>query len=82
MGRHRTGRWWNAAETAQIEVVERDGALFGIIVWLKNRNPDGTLFRDVDNPDPALRDRPVLGIELLRNLRPGRRAERVRGSGT
>jgi hypothetical protein len=51
------------------------------VVWL--RSPfgfDGCPLRDGENPDPALRERRVLGLELLRGLRPDtRRPGRWRG---
>lgn len=68
------GLWWNEDKTAKIEVAEQEGALAGTIVWLKNRNEDGTEFRDTKNPDPALRNRTTRGITLLEGLKAGRRA--------
>lgn len=68
------GLWWNAEKTVHVEIAERDGTLTGTAVWLKNRQEDGSPFRDTDNPDPALRDRPIKGLQLFYGLEPGRRA--------
>jgi len=65
------GLWWADQGAAQVEIRERDGALEGMIVWL--RAPfglDGCPLRDRQNPDEALRSRPVLGLKIIEDLRP------------
>jgi uncharacterized protein (DUF2147 family) len=45
--------------------------LCGDIVWLQApRETTGAPKRDVHNPDPALRARPLLGLQLIRDFRP------------
>jgi uncharacterized protein (DUF2147 family) len=56
------GTWWSPKRDSKIEVVERDHKLFGKISWL---SPDLQGAKDVQNPDPALRERPLLGLEIL-----------------
>jgi uncharacterized protein (DUF2147 family) len=51
---------------------ERDGTFSGKIVWLKER-PDRL---DVNNPDPARRGDPVLGLVILRGLRTNEDSQR------
>jgi uncharacterized protein (DUF2147 family) len=43
----------------------------GRIIWLRvPRDAGGVLDRDKNNPDPALRDRKLCGLTILRGLRP------------
>jgi uncharacterized protein (DUF2147 family) len=64
-----------------VEIRDCEGALCGRVVWL--RSPfdfDGCPLRDSENPDSELRKRQVLGVEMLRGLRPdSRRPGRWRG---
>ena len=64
------GRW--ATEDSIIEITEVDGVLRAQVVALKEpryhageAGPEGTERVDLNNPDAALRDRPILGIDLL-----------------
>jgi uncharacterized protein (DUF2147 family) len=75
------GLWWVEGGAAQVEIRDCGASLCGRVVWL--RSPfgfDGCPLRDGENPDPALRKRRVLGLEMLRGLRPDtRRPGRWRG---
>ena len=65
-----TGIWWVDRGSARVEITEQQGELHGHIVWLRSPfGDDGCPLADRDNPDTALRSRPVLGLELLRGLR-------------
>ena len=65
-----TGLWWAEGGAAQVEVVRCGDALCGRVAWLRSPlDESGCLVRDRENPDPALRGRSVIGIELLRDLR-------------
>ncbi len=56
-----SGVYWNKEKDAQISIYPKeDGKFYGSIVW--NKTPKK---RDVNNPDPNLRDRPVRGLEIL-----------------
>jgi uncharacterized protein (DUF2147 family) len=63
-----TGEWRVKDGTADIRVVDCGGALWGVIAWTQG----GATNKDTDknNPDPALRDRPVLGLPILINMQP------------
>lgn len=64
------GVWLTEKRKVAVELYPCGAAMCGKIVWLaKPRSRDGTLRRDVRNPDPALRDRPWCGIEVIRGLR-------------
>jgi uncharacterized protein (DUF2147 family) len=62
------GEWWTEKEdkrpSAKIKfVLAQDGTYTGILAW----SPESK--KDVHNKDPKLRDRPVVGIVLMWNLR-------------
>ena len=67
------GKWWNQEKEAQIEIYTCEGKYCGKIVWLKEPNypandPKGMGGKpkvDRENPDPANRERPTLGMNLL-----------------
>ncbi len=61
------GRWYAEGGAAQVEIVPCDKDLCGRVVWLRSPfDEDGCELRDRNNPSPALRARPVLGLEILR----------------
>ena len=66
-----TGLWWAEGGYAQVEIAACDDALCGQVVWLRHPlDASGCALRDVENPDPGLRDRAVEGMQILRDLRP------------
>ncbi|HWF93718.1 MAG TPA: DUF2147 domain-containing protein [Xanthobacteraceae bacterium] len=58
------GVWRVEDQTGEIEIADCTGLLWGIVVW--ERTPG----RDTENPDPALRGRPTLGMPILLGMRP------------
>jgi len=64
------GLWWAEGGAAQVEIQDcGDGALCGHVVWLRHPFDEyGCELRDAENPQPALRSRPVVGLEILRDL--------------
>jgi len=65
-----TGLWWAERGFAQVEVRRCEGGtLCGEVVWLRHPLDErGCTLRDEENPEPALRGRPVVGLEILRGL--------------
>ncbi len=64
------GLWYAEGGAAQVEITRCDDGLCGRVVWLRSPlDEDGCALRDRQNPDPGLRMRPVLGLEVLRGLR-------------
>ncbi|GBE42452.1 sporulation related domain protein [bacterium BMS3Bbin10] len=61
------GTWLNADRKGKIELREcGEQGLCGEIVWLKDaRDENGKPWRDRLNPDPSLRSRPVVGVNVL-----------------
>lgn len=56
------GVWLIETKDAQIELFDCDSKICGKVVWLKEpNNPDGSPRLDKDNPDAALRSRPLMG---------------------
>lgn len=63
------GRWFSTNGGAQIQVYKKADRYFGKIIWLRNPNDEkGNPKTDIKNPDPALRSRPTIGLEVLRNF--------------
>jgi uncharacterized protein (DUF2147 family) len=60
------GRWMVEKKDAIIEIEERGNQLAGRIVWAKDRDGiRGEDRLDVKNPSPEMRERKVLGSEVL-----------------
>ena len=65
-----TGKWKLDDGSAIVEVYKSGSAYNGKIVWLQNpTEADGTPAVDNQNPDPALRKREVLGLNMLSGLK-------------
>lgn len=64
------GHWLSEKEGLIVEFYPCGDEICGRIAWMAKPYKDGKLRRDVDNPDPALRDRPFCGIEVIRGLEP------------
>jgi uncharacterized protein (DUF2147 family) len=59
-----TGEWRVANGAANIRIDDCDGALWGIISWEKQPGLDS------HNPNPGERSRPMLGVPILKAMRP------------
>ena len=59
-----TGDWLVADQDAKIRIQPCGNALCGVLVWAKYPA------RDVHNPDPSLRNRPLIGVPILTGLKP------------
>ena len=53
------GTYLNEKQTAHIEIFKDGGAYSGRIIWHKENR------KDYKNPDPALQDRPLVGMVFL-----------------
>lgn len=54
------GIWLTQEEKGKFSIYEKDGKFFGMLIWAKD--PDAI---DDKNPDEALRDRKLVGSEIL-----------------
>jgi uncharacterized protein (DUF2147 family) len=63
-----TGFWLTEDRDSQIEIYKAPGNNYhGRIVWLKEPlEEDGAVKHDKNNPDRSLRNRPTLGLEILK----------------
>lgn len=60
------GIWWNDEKTTKIEVEKKDGKYIGTIVYMiPEKYENGAPPKDDENPDESLRDRSVVGIQIL-----------------
>jgi uncharacterized protein (DUF2147 family) len=65
------GLWYAEGGAAQVEITSCGDGLCGRVVWLRGPlDADGCALRDRQNPVAALRARPIIGLEVLRGLRP------------
>jgi uncharacterized protein (DUF2147 family) len=70
------GKWLNGEGTAHVDIYKEGGKYFGKIVWLKipeypaddKKGMAGKTKVDRENPDPARRNDPILGLRMLRNF--------------
>ena len=60
------GCWWADGGSAQVEITPCGGALCGRLVCLRSEADSPEL--DRENPDPALRNRQLVGIVLVEDL--------------
>ena len=64
------GVWLHANQRIQIEIAPCDDRLCAKIVWFKWPNDaQGLPLVDLKNSNPALRGRPLLGLDVLQGLR-------------
>ncbi|RZL63536.1 MAG: DUF2147 domain-containing protein [Pedobacter sp.] len=63
------GKWLNPSGEGQIEIYKRGDKFFGKLAWIKEpNNANGKPKTDEKNPTESLRNRPVLGLEILKNF--------------
>jgi len=66
------GLWQTEGGKSHVQIEPCGERLCGTIVWLEEPlNDDGQAKTDANNPDEALRERPIIGLPLLRNFLPG-----------
>ena len=64
------GKWKLDDGTAIVEVYKQGDAFNGKIVWLQElTEPDGSPAVDTNNPDPKLRSRKLIGLNMLSGLK-------------
>jgi uncharacterized protein (DUF2147 family) len=65
------GVWLTDEGKAKVRLSPCGGRLCSEIIWLREATDEsGKPLRDHLNPDPRLRNRPILGMEILQNLQP------------
>jgi uncharacterized protein (DUF2147 family) len=65
------GVWMPEDEESMVEIYDCGDAMCARVVWmLEGRGEDGEILTDIYNPDPALRSKPVLGLEVMTEITP------------
>ena len=65
------GDWLTPKGGAKVHIASCGPKLCGVITWLKNPNDKtGQPAKDSSNPDPSLKSRPVVGVQIIRNMKP------------
>lgn len=60
------GLWLSENGNEKVQIYKKDGKLAGSMSWMKyDTDENGNPVKDVKNPDPEYRDRPLVGIEFL-----------------
>ena len=60
------GVWLTEEQDSQVEIIKKsNGKFYGKIVWLKEDKDR----KDEENPDAAMRNRKVLGLEILQGFK-------------
>lgn len=63
------GVWWNEEKTSKIKIEKKDGKYIGTIVYMiPEKYENGHPPKDDNNPDAALRDRSVVGLQILKGF--------------
>jgi uncharacterized protein (DUF2147 family) len=67
------GIWLNPKGNLRVRIAPCGVAMCGTIVWLKepNNRATGEAKTDKNNPNPANRTRPLVGVDMLLGLKPG-----------
>jgi uncharacterized protein (DUF2147 family) len=76
------------AGLAHVEILKTGDSYEGRIVWLEipryepgdEHGVEGEAKVDTENPDPSLRERPIIGLTILRGFRYGGDSNWVKGS--
>lgn len=70
------GTWLTDEGDSKVEIAATPAAAggpavyAGKVVWLKEATRDGKPLRDGNNSDAALRERPIMGLEILSGFKP------------
>jgi len=65
------GLWYAEGGAAQVRIDKCGNELCGRVVWLRSPfDEEGCELRDGHNPDPSLRERSVVGLQVLSGLEP------------
>jgi len=60
------GVWWNDEKTTKIEVEKQGDKYVGTIVYMiPEKYENGQPPKDDENPDPTLRERSIVGLQIL-----------------
>lgn len=65
------GLWMPEDEASKVEIFACGEAICGRVAWMREGlDEDGKNLTDIYNPNPALRDAPVLGLVIMTDIKP------------
>jgi uncharacterized protein (DUF2147 family) len=74
------GNWLADDARSHVAVAPCGDKLCGTVTWLKDPlSPAGQPLTDSNNPDPALRSRPIIGLQVLQGFAPDSAADQWEG---
>ena len=62
------GKWLNSSGEGQLEIFKKGDKYFGKLVWIKEPNENGKPKTDIKNPNSSLRNKPILGLEIVKDF--------------
>jgi uncharacterized protein (DUF2147 family) len=63
------GVWIAGGGKGHIQIFKQNGKYYGKIIWLKNaKEANGEAKLDKKNPNPAMRNKPIIGTLLLKDF--------------
>ncbi|MGB9702876.1 MAG: DUF2147 domain-containing protein [Candidatus Kapaibacteriota bacterium] len=62
------GQWYTENNESLVEIYKNNGKYYGKIIWLKEPNRNGKPKLDEKNPDDKLKERPILGLNILKDF--------------
>ncbi len=63
------GTWLSESKEGKTEIYKKDGKYYGKLIWLKEpKNLDGTDKIDQHNPNHNLRQKPLIGLNIINGL--------------
>ena len=65
------GSWLMPDNEGIIEIYKAGDFYNGKIIWMLDKEKDGSLLKDKVNPVDSLKNRPVVGLEVMRNYKYG-----------
>jgi uncharacterized protein (DUF2147 family) len=64
------GVWKDGQGKGQVQIYKHNGKYYGKIIWLKNpKDVNGKPKVDRKNPDVTLRNKPVMGLVMLKDFK-------------
>lgn len=64
------GEWYTDGNKSVIQIYKnKHDYYFGKIIWLKDPNENGKPKVDKENPDPKLKQQPLIGLIILRSFK-------------
>ena len=70
------GVWLEEKKESKIEVYKKDNSFFGKIIWLKEPlDEDGNIKLDKKNPNNSMRENPINGLVIMKDLKYKKKGE-------